>query len=53
MPKISITIDPQSLELNRVTLIPTPEIRVFFEELSQENIFSGGVMLRDKLAARK
>ena len=65
MPKISITIDPQSLEtkqelarvftdeLNRVTGIPKPDITVFFQELSQENIFSGGVMLRDKLAARK
>lgn len=65
MPKINITIDPQSLEtkreiarvftaeLNRVTGIPTEDIDVFFEELSRENIFSGGVMLRDKLAARE
>ncbi len=65
MPKINITIDPQPLEtkreiarvftaeLNRITGIPTEDIDVFFEELSQESIFSGGVMLKDKLAARQ
>ena len=65
MPKISVVIDPLPLEtkrelatiftdeLNRVTGIPKPDITVFFEELPRENIFSGGVMLRDKLAARE
>ena len=65
MPKISVVIDPQPLEvkqelariftdeLSRVAGIPKPDITVFFEELPLENIFSGGVMLRDKLAARE
>ena len=65
MPIITIEITPQSYEkkaeiakvfteeLHRITNIPTAPISIIFHEQSEENIASGGVMLKEKHANRK
>ena len=65
MPIITIEITPQPYEkkaeiarvfteeLHRITNIPTAPISVIFHEQSEENIASGGVMLKEKHANRK
>ena len=65
MPIITIEITPQSYEkkteiakvfteeLHRITNIPKEPITVIFHEQPEENIASGGVMLREKHAGRK
>ncbi len=64
MPIITIEITPQSYEkkaeiakvftqeLHRITNIPTAPISIIFHEQSEENIASGGVMLKEKHANR-
>ena len=65
MPIITIEITPQSYEkkaeiarvfteeLHRITNIPKEPISILFHEQSEENIASGGVMLKEKHANRK
>ncbi len=65
MPIITIEITPQSYEkkteiagvfteeLHRITGIPKEPITVIFHEQPEENIASGGIMLREKHAGRK
>ena len=64
MPIITIEITPQSYEkkaeiakvfteeLHRITGIPTAPISILFHEQSEENIASGGVMLKEKHAKK-
>ena len=64
MPIITIEITPQSYEkkaeiarvfteeLHRITNIPTAPISIIFHEQSEENIASGGVMLKEKHAKK-
>ena len=64
MPVITIEITPQSYEkkaeiakvfteeLHRITNIPVAPITVLFHEQPEENIASGGVMLKEKHAKR-
>ena len=64
MPIITIEITPQSYEkkteiakaftdeLNRITGIPKQPITVIFHEQPEENIASGGVMLKERHANR-
>ena len=65
MPIITVEITPQSYEkkteiakvfteeLHRITNIPREPITVLFHELPEEDIASGGVMLKEKHAAKK
>ena len=65
MPIITVEITPQSYEkkteiakaftedLHHITGIPKEPITVLFHELPEENISSGGVMLKEKHAGRK
>ena len=65
MPIITIEITPQPYEkkaeiarvfteeLHRITNIPTAPISVIFHEQPEENIASGGIMLKEKHANRK
>ncbi len=65
MPIITIEITPQSYEkkteiarvfteeLHRITNIPREPISIIFHEQSEENIASGGVMLKEKHANKK
>ena len=65
MPIITIEITPQSYEkkaeiarvfteeLHRITNIPKEPISILFHEQSEENLASGGVMLKEKHANRK
>ena len=65
MPIITIEITPQPYEkkaeiakvfteeLHRITNIPKEPISILFHELPEENIASGGIMLREKHANRK
>ena len=60
MPIITIEITPQPYEkkaeiarvfteeLHRITNIPTAPISVIFHEQSEENIASGGIMLKER-----
>ena len=64
MPIITIEITPQPYEkkaeiakvfteeLHRITGIPTAPISILFHEQPEENIASGGVMLKEKHAKK-